>query len=110
MIAYAVIRHGVPGRAGRIPLEGCSRSERGENSAVRVIRHGVPRPEGAVRHGGGVKMGGMPPKKSPSIFMLRLLKLAATHFPTWYSSIIGVNGLNFSVRDGKRWIPVAVTT
>ena len=39
-----------------------------------------------------------------------LTKLAATYFPTWYSSIIGTNGLNFSVRYGKRWIPIVITT
>ena len=39
-----------------------------------------------------------------------LNKLAATYFPTWYSSIIGTNGLNFSVRYGKRWIPIVITT
>ena len=48
--------------------------------------------------------------KKGSQISLRPLKMAATHFPTWYSSIIGVNGLNFSVRDGKRWIPVAIAT
>ena len=39
-----------------------------------------------------------------------LVKLAATYSPTWYSSTIGANGLNFSVRNGKRWIPVAIAT
>ena len=29
-----------------------------------------------------------------------LSKLAATYSPTWYSSTIGANGLNFSVRNG----------
>ena len=38
------------------------------------------------------------------------LKLAATYSPTWYSSTIGAGELNFSVRDGKRWILTAVTT
>ncbi len=36
--------------------------------------------------------------------------MAATYSPTWYSSTIGANGLNFSVRNGKRWIPVAIAT
>ena len=49
-------------------------------------------------------------KKSTQNSLNALWKLAATYSPTWYSSTIGANGLNFSVRDGKRWIPVAITT
>ena len=37
-------------------------------------------------------------------------KEAATYSPTCYCSTIGVNGLNFSVRNGKRWNPAAITT
>ena len=33
-------------------------------------------------------------------------KVAATYFPAFYCSIIGAKGLNFSVRDGKRWTPL----
>ena len=36
--------------------------------------------------------------------------MAATYSPTWYSSTIGASGLNFSVRNGKRWDPAAITT
>ena len=39
-----------------------------------------------------------------------LLEVAATYSPTFYCSTIGVNGLNFSVRNGKRWNPIAITT
>ena len=49
-------------------------------------------------------------KKTFKIALEGLTKLAATYFPTWYSSIIGTNGLNFSVRYGKRWIPIVITT
>ena len=49
-------------------------------------------------------------KKTLRISSEGLTKLAATYFPTWYSSIIGTNGLNFSVRYGKRWIPIVITT
>ena len=49
-------------------------------------------------------------KKTLKIALEGLIKLAATYFPTWYSSIIGTNGLNFSVRYGKRWIPIVITT
>ena len=37
-------------------------------------------------------------------------KEAATYSPTFYRSTIGATGLNFSVRDGKRWDPGAITT
>ena len=37
-------------------------------------------------------------------------KAAATYSPTWWGSTIGASELNFSVRDGKRWILTAVTT
>ena len=39
-----------------------------------------------------------------------LRKTAATYSPTWWGSTIGVSGFNFSVRDGKRWYPTALTT
>mgnify|MGYP006993171962 CR=1 FL=1 len=38
------------------------------------------------------------------------LEEAATYSPTTKCSTIGVNGLNFSVRNGKRWNPIAITT
>ena len=38
------------------------------------------------------------------------LEEAATYSPTTKCSTIGVNGLNFSVRNGKRWDPTAITT
>ena len=37
-------------------------------------------------------------------------KLAITYSPTLYRSTIGASGLNFSVRDGKRWYPAAIVT
>ena len=36
-------------------------------------------------------------------------KAAATYSPTWWGSTIGAGGFNFSVRDGKRWFPTALT-
>ena len=39
-----------------------------------------------------------------------LIKKAASYSPTLHCSTIGANGLNFSVRNGKRWNPVAITT
>ena len=37
-------------------------------------------------------------------------KTAATYSPTWWGSTIGDGELNFSVRNGKRWILTAITT
>ena len=38
------------------------------------------------------------------------IKKAATYSPALHCSTIGDGGLNFSVRDGKRWGPAAITT
>ena len=46
-------------------------------------------------------------KKSPEDFSSGLItKTADTYSPT-ISSTIGAGGLNFSVRNGKRWNPAA---
>ena len=37
-------------------------------------------------------------------------KEAATYSPALHCSTIGASGLNFSVRNGKRWNPTAITT
>ena len=54
------------------------------------------------------------PQKSeaPSTLVWRglLEKEAATYSPALHCSTIGASGLNFSVRDGKRWDPAAITT
>ena len=39
-----------------------------------------------------------------------LKKKAASYSPTLHCSTIGASGLNFSVRNGKRWNPAAITT
>ena len=45
------------------------------------------------------------------LFALRLLeKVAASYSPALHCSTIGAGGLNFSVRNGKRWDPAAITT
>ena len=38
------------------------------------------------------------------------MKVAASYSPTLHCSTIGAGGLNFSVRNGKRWDPAAITT
>ena len=38
------------------------------------------------------------------------VKKAATYSPALHCSTIGAGGLNFSVRNGKRWDPATVTT
>ena len=52
-------------------------------------------------------------RKPPGHFGWRLShidkKRAATYSPARRSTI-GVDGLNFSVRNGKRWNPVAIAT
>ena len=51
-------------------------------------------------------------KKSPLVFMTQGLseKVAASYSPALHCSTIGAIGLNFSVRNGKRWDPDAITT
>ena len=46
-------------------------------------------------------------KKSPSSHRRALNNVAATYSPGCNPSTIGAAGLNFSVRDGKRWDPCA---
>ena len=48
-------------------------------------------------------------KEAPDIGLKPLEKMAATYSPT-IRSTIGDAGLNFSVRNGKRWNPGAITT
>ena len=52
-------------------------------------------------------------QKSPGSFLIRgfrLKKGAASYSPALHCSTIGAGGLNFSVRNGKRWDPAAITT
>ena len=51
-------------------------------------------------------------KRSPESFLTRgsLIKVAASYSPALHCSTIGAGGLNFSVRNGKRWDPAAITT
>ena len=51
-------------------------------------------------------------KSGPSRYGMtrRNRKEAATYSPALHCSTIGAGGLNFSVRDGKRWDPAAITT
>ena len=41
---------------------------------------------------------------------LHFIKMAASYSPALHCSTIGAGGLNFSVRNGKRWDPAAITT
>ena len=56
----------------------------------------------------------MPFCKSTNKKALRWAKLlkkeAATYSPIFADSTIGAEGLNFSVRNGKRWNTLAITT
>ena len=50
-------------------------------------------------------------RKAPDVIDIRgsYVKVAATYSPTWWGSTIGDGELNFSVRNGKRWILTAIT-
>ena len=69
-------------------------------------------PEGAYhaegyRHGLYTKA----QKKTPIDFRQpESRRTAATYSPTWWGSTIGASELNFSVRNGKRWVLTAITT
>ena len=53
-------------------------------------------------------------RRSPGPFLIRGFILskkgAASYSPALHCSTIGAGGLNFSVRNGKRWDPAAITT
>ena len=72
-------------------------------------RHGPTKTRGSA-----IGMGVRARKKpSPGLWTLGdgpVKKEAATYSPALHCSTIGAGGLNFSVRDGKRWDPAAITT
>ena len=39
-----------------------------------------------------------------------LQRMATAYSPNWYVSTIGDDAFNFSVRDGKRWVHIAIVT
>ena len=51
-------------------------------------------------------------RREPRRLLSRALsvKKAASYSPALHCSTIGAGGLNFSVRNGKRWDPAAITT
>ena len=75
-------------------------------------------PRGQPRSGrgsdGGADVFCVRPKeeqKSPELHRSPgIQKTAATYSPNWWVSTIGAGELNFSVRNGKRWILTAITT
>ena len=81
--------------------EGLSHANAKENIEEKVIYC-------EISHAIHTSLGVIQQKRSDSIESL--LEVAATYSPTFYCSTIGVNGLNFSVRNGKRWNPIAITT
>ena len=50
------------------------------------------------------------PDDRDSLLCLAASKTAASYSPALHCSTIGAGGLNFSVRNGKRWDPAAITT
>ena len=81
--------------------EGLSHANAKENIEEKVIYC-------EISHAIHTSLGVIQQKRSDSIESL--LEVAATYSPTFCCSTIGVNGLNFSVRNGKRWNPIAITT
>ena len=57
-------------------------------------------------------LAGAKTKRAPEISLQgsRFVKKAASYSPALHCSTIGAGGLNFSVRNGKRWDPAAITT
>ena len=74
------------------------------------IEHGVPSAYGRYDTAAVFKTGYN--EKDLRDFSPRSLirKKAATYSPALHCSTIGASGLNFSVRNGKRWNPTAITT
>ena len=68
-------------------------------------------PERGCHEVTGVEKPAATNKKSPtSLDVEDFVKfVAATYSPTWWGSTIGDGELNFSVRNGKRWILTAIT-
>ena len=79
-------------------------------SAIGLLGH-----SGRGRTNRRVLFGQAPPraqkKEAPTecYFNRDFRKAAAAYSPTWWGSTIGASELNFSVRDGKRWILTAIT-
>ena len=60
------------------------------------------------RQGGGLALAGLKRREAPAVSPvgpLLVRGLAATYSPACDRSTIGSAGLNFSVRNGKRWTP-----
>ena len=78
-------------------------------------RRGGVAPSGAARSAGGERSrrsvrAEREQKKSPTVVRQSgTRRTAATYSPNWWVSTIGDGELNFSVRNGKRWILTAIT-
>ena len=111
-----------------LPVERCT-STVGEERNWRRISEGEARPgvfegakplhqapSGAARSAGGERSrrsvrAEREQKKSPTVVRQSgTRRTAATYSPNWWVSTIGDGELNFSVRNGKRWILTAITT
>ena len=69
----------------------------------------LDKPSGIAERGGEIREN----EKAPGKLILEaflLKKTAASYSPALHCSTIGAGGLNFSVRNGKRWDPTAITT
>ena len=111
---------------GRMPRRGVDGSEEGEvdggswrgpaEGAGGEDRRRGPGLGQEQREGSGLAirdqedLTGREEKRKGSDLMIGPLEVAATYSPTLRCSTIGVVGLNFSVRNGKRWNPKTITT
>ena len=102
-------------------MGGRREKEKGKKKGERKSRSETtaPLPRGGVWCGvgkhrqlpfGGSRAEGTEHKKVRLDFQSDLRRTAAAYSPTWWGSTIGDGGLNFSVRNGKRWYPAAIAT
>ena len=87
------------------------RRHRSRDDARRTKGDGMPLGAGRAQRGRGSDDDAFLYEKSPTSIDVRdsYKKVAATYSPTWWGSTIGDGELNFSVRNGKRWILTAIT-
>ena len=90
------------------PGEGDMGAEGG--AGKRRERRGEGRRRENETYGKGMETNAKEPRLISETGLLTLEKMAASYSPALHCSTIGAGGLNFSVRNGKRWDPAAIAT
>ena len=91
-------------------INAAKRSKQGQSLQPKGVEHCAAAGERRMGRLGRGNHQHQTQKKSPDSSLNRDSRsAAATYSPTWCSSTIGASELNFSVRDGKRWILTAIT-